>query len=60
MEAEFKQLDEKINILIQRVRDLAKERDALQTRISKLEQLQEAAARRITGILDRLEDPNEA
>jgi chromosome segregation ATPase len=57
MEVEFKQLEGKIARLIQRVRELEKERAKLQTEISELEQLQETAARRIDGILDRLEEP---
>jgi chromosome segregation ATPase len=57
MEVEFKQLEGKIARLIQRVRELETERVKLQTKISELEQLQETAARRIDGILDRLEEP---
>lgn len=57
MEVEFKQLEKKIARLIQRVRELEKERVKLQTEINELEQLQETAARRIDGILDRLEEP---
>jgi peptidoglycan hydrolase CwlO-like protein len=57
MEAEFKQLEKKIKLLIQRVRELETERDKLQAEIGELEQLRVAAARRIDGILDRLEEP---
>ncbi|MBA7611964.1 hypothetical protein ES703_19197 [subsurface metagenome] len=57
MEAEFKQLEERIGRLIQRVRELEAEREQLQARIGELEKLQEAAAAHITGILDRLEEP---
>jgi len=57
MEAEFKQLEERIGRLIQRVRELEAEREQVQVRISELEALREAAAAHITGILDRLEEP---
>lgn len=57
MEAEFKQLEKKIARLIQRVRELETERAKLQAEIGELEQLRKAAAARINGILDRLEEP---
>lgn len=57
MEAEFKQLEKKIARLIQRVRELETEHAKLQAEIDELEQLRKAAAARVNGILDRLEEP---
>ena len=57
MEAEFKQLEEKIKILIQRVRELETERTRLAADIHDLECLRAVAAERITGIITRLEKP---
>lgn len=57
MEAEFTELGKKIKSLIQRVRELEEECARLGTRIDELEELKNAAAERITGLLDRLEQP---
>ncbi|MBN2378874.1 hypothetical protein JXM67_03630 [candidate division WOR-3 bacterium] len=57
MDAEFKQLEEKIKALIQRVRELEAERDRQAAEIDELQHLRIAAAARLTGILNRLEEP---
>jgi peptidoglycan hydrolase CwlO-like protein len=57
MQAELKQLEEKIHMLISRVRELENERDRLQAEIRKLDSIRETAAIRITGLLDKLEEP---
>jgi len=57
MEAEYKELSEKVSELIQRVRDLEKERTKLAAEIDELQRLRRTAAQRLTGILNRLEEP---
>ncbi len=57
METEFAGLEKRIDGLIQRVRDLEKGHDRLQSRIDELERLREAAANKVIQILDRLEEP---
>lgn len=57
METEFAGLEKRIAGLIQRVRDLEKGHDRLQSRIDELERLREAAANKVIQILDRLEEP---
>jgi len=57
MEAEYKELSEKVSELIQRVRDLEKERTKLAAEIDELQRLRRTATQRLTGILNRLEEP---
>ncbi len=60
MEAEFRNLEEKIKTLILRVRELEQERDRLKTSIDELERRRESSAAKVADILDRLgKNPSE-
>ena len=50
-------LEERIKALINRVRELEKERDRLQAEIRELDSIRETAVTRITGLLDKLDEP---
>ncbi len=57
METEFKLLRQKIQGLIQRVRELETECGQLRSEIDELKRVQDAAASRVAALLDKLEDP---
>lgn len=55
MEAELNRLEKLVRVLIQRVRELEKERARMQEEIGDLERLREKASERLAAILERLE-----
>ena len=57
MEAEFTEFAEKVRLLIQRVRELETRCEKLAAENDDLHDLRKAAADRLTGILNRLDEP---
>ncbi|NLI97154.1 hypothetical protein GX441_00655 [bacterium] len=55
METEFTRLENAVRVLIQRVRELEKEKARLEAEIGDLERLRKKASERLALILERLE-----
>ncbi len=55
MKAELDRLEKLVGVLVERVRELEKERARMQEEIGDLERLRKQASVRLAGILERLE-----